>query len=319
MKRHSTRLKTLIKPIRRTGFALLAVALILAACSPKKNTFVSRAYNNLTAHYNAWWNGNESLKEGIDDLERSSKDNFTQQLPVFKLGTKKELSTISAKADRAIEKASIVIQRHSMYFNKKEYNKWIDDSYLMIGKAYFYKQDYSGARRTFEFIQNKYKDSPLTNETVLWLALTNIQTAQYAKAEAELGKFKAAMAKAPVALKLNLFYNKVYAEFFLKQDKGDFAKPYLLAGIGLSIRKTDKTRLMYILAQLYQKEGDLQKATEYYSRVVKKNPRYDMVFSALINIAKCFDASAGDSKSIVKTLEKMLDDVFAKAVSLAKK
>lgn len=309
MKRHSTRLKTHLRTLIRFGIFIAAFSFILVACSPKKNTFFSRAYNNLTAHYNAWWNGNESLKEGIADLERSSKDNFTQMLPVFKLGSKKELSAINSKADRAIEKASIVIQRHSMVFNKKEYNKWIDDSYLMIGKAYFYKQDYNGARRTFEFIQNKYKDSPLIDETTLWLALTNVQTAQYAKAETELGKFKASMAKTPKPRRLNLFYNKIYAEFFLKQDKGDFARPYLLTGLQLAATKTDKTRLLYILAQLYQKDGNLAQATEYYKRVVKKNPRYDMVFSALINIAKCFDATSGDSRSIVGTLEDMLDDV----------
>jgi tetratricopeptide (TPR) repeat protein len=309
LKRHSTRLKTHLRTLARLGIFIAALTFVLAACSPKKNTFFSRAYNNLTAHYNAWWNGNESLKEGITDLERSSKDNFTQLLPVFKLGSKKELSAITSKADRAIEKASIVIQRHSMVFNKKEHNKWIDDSYLMIGKAYFYKQDYNGARRTFEFIQNKFKDSPLIDETTLWLALTNVQTAQYAKAETELGKFKAAMAKTPKPRRLNLFYNKIYAEFFLKQDKGDFARPYLLTGLQLASKKTDKTRLLYILAQLYQKDGNLAKATEYYKQVVKKNPRYDMVFSALINIAKCFDASSGDSRSIVKTLERMLDDV----------
>ena len=43
--------------------------------------------------------------------------------------------------DKAIKKGSIVIQRHSIKIDGKEYCKWIDDNYLMIGKAYFYKAD----------------------------------------------------------------------------------------------------------------------------------------------------------------------------------
>ena len=44
--------------------------------------------------------------------------------------------------DKAIRKGSVVIQRHSMKIKGKEYCKWIDDNYLMIGKAYFYKGEF---------------------------------------------------------------------------------------------------------------------------------------------------------------------------------
>ena len=47
--------------------------------------------------------------------------------------------------DKAVKKGSIVIQRHSIKIDGKEYCKWIDDNYLMIGKAYFYKADFEEA------------------------------------------------------------------------------------------------------------------------------------------------------------------------------
>ena len=35
-----------------------------------------------------------------------------------------------------------------MNIRGKEYNKWIDDNYFMIGKAYFYKGEFDEAIKT---------------------------------------------------------------------------------------------------------------------------------------------------------------------------
>ena len=59
--------------------------------------------------------------------------------------------------DRAIQKGSVVIQRHSIKIKGREYCKWIDDNYLMVGKAYFYKGDFIEAIKTFKFIKNEYE------------------------------------------------------------------------------------------------------------------------------------------------------------------
>ena len=112
-------------------------ALLLVSCSTKKNTMTRRLYHNLTAHYNAYWNGKQSIKEGEAELYRTVKDNYTFILPVFNYGAKEQAVSINPQMDRAIEKGSKVVQKHSMFFNNREYVQWIDDSYLMIGQAYF--------------------------------------------------------------------------------------------------------------------------------------------------------------------------------------
>lgn len=287
---------------------MVLTAFLAGACSNKKNTFSRRAYHNLTAHYNAWWNGNESLKEVVENLEKSVPDNYTTTLPVFKLGAKKDVTSILPKADRAIEKASMVIQRHSMFFGKKEYNNWIDDSYLMIGKAYFYKHEYQSARRTFEFILAKYKDSPLSGETMLWLANTYNQLNNFSRADVELEKYKSHIKKNIPTRKQNLFWNEIMADFFLRQAKEDFALPHLKNAVQLSRSKAEKSRLIFIQAQIHQKNGNLSQARELYRQVVKKNPRYDMVFNAQINTARCFEAESADSQRIIDVLEDMLTD-----------
>ncbi|MGC8864466.1 MAG: tetratricopeptide repeat protein [Bacteroidales bacterium] len=289
-------------------YLLLALSLLggIASCSNKKNTMVRRMYHNLTAHYNTWWNGNESLKDAIRDLDKNVKDNFTEILPVFKLGSKKDLAAINPKADRAIEKASKVIQNNSMYFNKKEYNRWIDDSYLMIGKAYFYKQEYPAARRTFEFIVNRYKDSPLLPEIYIWTALTNNQMGQFPRADQELDKFRAVMKRQPQPRSLLLFYYKTLADYYLKQDQSTEAIKALQKALEYNRSKNDKARLYYILGQLYWKAGQLGTASQMFAEVVKRNPRYDMLFTAQISMARCFDPNTGSAEKVEKLLKGLL-------------
>ena len=71
--------------------------------------------------------------------------------------------------DKAIKKGSIVIQKHSMKIKGKEYCKWIDDNYLMVGKSYFYKGEFEDAIKTFSFIKNEYKNNEIQFDASLWL------------------------------------------------------------------------------------------------------------------------------------------------------
>ncbi len=301
-------MKTSVTINRIIVLTLLVSAGLLSGCSNKKNSFTRRVYNNLTAHYNTWWNGNEALQEGFDYIETKTPDNYTTVLQVFQHPTKKEVAAVNPKAERAIEKASKVIQRNSMYFNKKELNKWIDDSYFMIGKAYYLKQDYRGARRTFEFILSKYKDTPIQWQVTLWLAHTNNALEQYSKAGNDLERFRIQMQREQMPRKDLVFYHMVYAEFFLKQNNLAFALPHLLNGLELSHKKNEKNRLRFIAGQIYKSQGQLAEATKMFQSVINHTPQYEMEFNARINIAKCYDASTGNSDHIVKALYKMLDD-----------
>ncbi len=282
--------------------------LLVAGCSNKKNSFTRRVYNNLTAHYNTWWNGNEALKEGYATIEKNTPDNYTQILPVFVTPSKKETASVGAKAERAIEKGSKVIQRNSMYFGKKEYNRWIDDSYFMIGKAYFLKQDFRSARYTFEFILNKYKNSDITWEVLIWLAHTNNQLEQFSKSATDLERVKVQINKGILPRRLMVLFNKVYAEHYMMQKMYDNAVPHLLNAKTQSHSKDERNRIRFILGQIYMTKGDLNQATAYFKEVVRHSPSYQLEFNSRINIAKCYDASKGNSKEIIATLTKMTED-----------
>jgi tetratricopeptide (TPR) repeat protein len=281
---------------------------ILIACSTKKNTFTRRAYHNLTSHYNVYWNGKESLREAELEMRDRIKDNFTEVIPVYNYGTKQEAQSNNQKYDRAIQKASIAIQKHSMVFNGKEHVKWIDDCYMMIGQAYFYKQEYLSARRTFNFIIREYEENDIKYDASLWLARTYIETEEFEKSLPLLNLVDNEINEEDVPYRILKELPQVYAHHHIKQKNYDEAVAYLYDAIAYRPGRWLKTRMMFILAQIFELNGDLNRASGLYKDVVKRNPIYDMAFQAKLNMARSFDASSGDSRDIIKILNKMLKD-----------
>lgn len=282
---------------------------LLMSCSTKKNTFTRRVYHNLTGHFNTYWNGNESYREGVKQLNSSVQDNYNKILLVFNYGTETEAQSLNSQMDRAIEKASINIQRHSMYFNRREYVKWIDDSYLMIGKAYFYKQEYNKARRTFEFVMNEYKYNPIKYEATLWLANSLIRLEKYQRAQSVLDNLQNDINKGTkIPRRVVEYLPLMRADLYLCQEKYSQAKGHLETALYYRYKKNLDARIRFILGQIYQSEGELYTASEYYLQVIKKNPTYVMAFNAGINLAQCYDTRYGESTQIEKKLKKMLKE-----------
>ena len=290
----------------RIIITFLAV-LMLSSCSTKKNKWNRRVYHNLTSHYNVWWNGDQSVKEGEKALSENVKDNYTDILPVFNYGTKENALSLNSQMDRAIEKSSICVQRHSMYFSGKEYVKWIDDAYLLMAKANFYKQEYIPARRTFDFVANSYKDDDITYVANLWLAKTYIETEQYPKAESILQSLMVTTSenpKMPKYVRNNL--DLVLADYYIKTKQYDSAVRYLRSALLKNLKKNTRARTMFILGQIYESQGQNDKATEQFKSVIKKHPGYEMTFESQMNIAKCHDSK--DTASIMKMFWRMLKD-----------
>lgn len=313
---------------------VIAVALIIVAgCSTKKNTMMSRTFHNVTAYYNVYFNGVEAFESGLKQIDETHKDNFSIILPVYKYSNVESGRSAFGDMNRAIEKASKCIRKHSITVkpgshkkkkgkskakNKKgkskkkeeekkfEYVKWIDDSYLLIGKASFYKRDFFPAIETFNYLIKQYSTKPIKYHAYLWLARTYIEMEKYKKASDFLSIFETDKDKFPEELIGQV--EMTWADLQLKQAKYLEALPYLEKGVLATKKKKKRVRYYYILAQIYQYLGDNTKAYEAYGEVIDLNPNYDMTFNARINRASIFNSDAEDSRQLVKALNKMLRD-----------
>jgi len=135
--------------------------LLISACSTKKNTFISRTYHNLTSHYNAYFNGNEAYRQAIKRINANPYDDYSLVLNVLAILNDEAVKQATADMERAKDKAAIVIKKHSItvrpkaksnmtprqkaFRNRTEFCNWVDDSWLLHGKANFVNHDWYAA------------------------------------------------------------------------------------------------------------------------------------------------------------------------------
>ena len=289
------------------AYCLLPIVyLMFTGCSQKKNTFTSRTFHNLSAHYNGLYWANVSLDEGIFNLDKAQKDDYSKLLPVFRYADDKAAKANYPQFDRAIEKTNKVIQFHSMFIKGKEYNRWIDENYMTMGRAHFYKRDYYAAVVVFEYVVKVFADKPARYEAFLWLVRSYNQMNSVIKTGPILDLLKH---DKNMPRRLIPHYQVVLSDYYLRTEQYKKAEEALLRAIIVTKKKTVRGRYLYILAQLYEESGDLKKATLYYSRSAKLHPSYEMEFNARLAKARTFQVNAGtDTKVLKKELSKMLKD-----------
>ncbi|HJZ39010.1 MAG TPA: tetratricopeptide repeat protein [Bacteroidales bacterium] len=310
-------------PIANKVLITALVLVLISGCSAQKNTGLSRTFHNLTARYNVLFNGRESFKKGLVNIEKGYRDDYSEILPVFIFLEKDAITLAGPDMDRTIKKCSKLISLHSItakpkvkssrnlsqkqreFFNKREYNLLIDDAYLLMAKAHFCRQEYVQANEIFRLILNDFKTSPIIYETQIWLARLLIETGTFKDAY-EILNLLANNPDFPKQLLSELF--STFAVYHLEQKDYIQAISYLEKTLGTESRKKPVTRYMYILAQLFEKTGDLKRASDYYARVIKMNPVYDMAFNARISRALAYQQGFGKAEDIAGELDKMLHD-----------
>lgn len=289
---------------------LTTLVVLISACSTKKNTWNRRFYHNMTAHYNGWWNGNESIKEGVEANKKQDKDNYNLILPIYNYGDEAAGQNMASYSDRAIEKGSVAVQRHSMWFNKREHCKWVPKSYLLIGKGYFYKHEFQSARMTFEFITKKYHYSPIQYEAMFWLAKTYIELERYQKAATYLEMLDTKIGRVKMAKYIEREIDPLYADMYIKEGKPTESIPFLKRALQEVHKRHFILRMQYILAQIYQAEGNTTEAIVLYKKVMRKSNEYKIAFNAKMNLAELYKMSGNsDVASLTKELKRMLKDV----------
>ncbi len=281
---------------------------------------MSRAYHNLTAHYNVYFNASESYKKGMKKLANGTKDDFSELLPVFAPVGKIGESPVSSDMDRAIKKCTKLITLHSItakpnydkglrsesqkeFYNKREYNNWVDDAYLLIGKSHFNRYDMNLAGETFRHVVQEFPDQDTRYEASVWLVRTLIEEGELTQARLMLEDISA---NTQFPKKQKAFLFATYADCFIRSKQYPQAAEKLEAAIRFEKKKVVRTRYYYILAQLYQRIGNNEASSRCYEKVINSSPSYEMAFSAVISRAAVSGSSS--AASVRSQLNKLLRD-----------
>jgi tetratricopeptide (TPR) repeat protein len=159
------------------------------ACSTENNTPLNRFYHQTTAKYNGHFNAKELLRVSLKTYQDGRNEDFYAFLPVFPVPTDKEVKGMLPAIDTALVKCAKVILNHSMptaenmFYKTVEYNKWIDENWLTVGEAYFYRRDYQKALDNFQFVKRFFDKDESAYVASLWIARIHIEQRKYADAK----------------------------------------------------------------------------------------------------------------------------------------
>ena len=284
-----------------------------SSCTTKRDGLVYRWYHNTTANYNGYFYAKESLREAEAKLKEAYVEDYDYILPVFIYGDEESARTVYPELERAIEKSSKVVDRHTMDVSKREarsmkhpeMNKWIDENYTIIGKSYFLKKNLFKAEEIFKYCNRKFKDEKTKAVSSTWMARIFIELEEYGRASNEL--LKVSQMKS-LDEDQQADYHLVHGDLYIRQKDYKKASVQIESALGFIKKKKDRARPTFILAQLNQELENSQRAIDLYETVLKLKPEYEMAFYAQINQALAFSRRGGNSTVIKEKLDKMLRD-----------
>ena len=298
--------------------ALLALLCLLSACSTQKNTWSTRQYHALTTRYNIRFNGEEAYKRGLLQIEQAHKEDFTKPLMIYPISNHQLGLKATSSMDICIDKCEKAIKQHSirvkpekkpsrsaplkerLFYEQEEFNPVMGSVFLLMAQAQFHKAEFLSANSTCAYIIRHFShDKDLCDRARILMARSYYESDWMYEAENIFLK----MNEEGFSSELSAEYALAYADFLMKREAYSEAIPYLEMAFHPMMSKKERQRYTYLLAQLYQRQGNAKKADDLYKAVLRMNPPYEMDLNA--RIAQTELSLQGNGKSSLRRLKRM--------------
>lgn len=131
----------------------LVIIFLFSGCVTKKRknetSRFGKFYHNTTSYYNGYWNATELLRLNMITMRQANIDDFNQILEVEDFTNLPNPKMVEGEMNKAIEKVIIVSNVH-------EPSDWVDDCYVLMAKAQYFKQDYETTETTLKYFQEVF-------------------------------------------------------------------------------------------------------------------------------------------------------------------
>ena len=278
--------------------AVLLVVFLSVRCSYERKTWTSKAYHNLTAHYNGYYYALEEITKIEAVIEKSTTDDYNRVLRLFPTFDSTLAKGYEKEVEEAIKMASISIQRHPN-------SKWVDDAYILVGKARMYDLDWGNAIQTFKYVNTKSEDLNARHKAIITLIRTFTEHEEYNNAQAAIDFLQ----KEPLnkTNRKDYYLEKAYYHQVL-EDYDNMVRS-LSQAVPLLTKQDRRGRIYFILGQVYQKLGFESEAFYLYRKCLATNPEYETDFYARLYMAQVAEISKSrDVTAARKSFRRLLRD-----------
>lgn len=282
----------------RFYISFLVPFVLLFSCSSERNTWTSKAYHNTTAHFNGYFYASEEIRKIEETIQKSQADDYNRILMLFATFDSTLAKGYEKEVEEAIKMASIAIQRHPN-------SKWVDDAYILVGKARLYSLDWGNAIQTFKYTNTKASDRSTRHLAIIHLIRTYTEHQEFNNARAAIDYLEKVKLSRTNKKKFHLekaYFNQV-------QEDYDNMVRSLTAADHLLKKSDRKGRIYFIIAQVYQKLGFEAEAYNYYKKCLATNPEYEVDFYARLYMAQVTEISRSRNVNAArKSFRKLLKD-----------
>ena len=304
------------------GITIVLLPLIWG-CTTTKNTATHRAYHNITAKYNYYFNARESYNNATQRVALGYSYNFSLLLPVSLAGDQQVSGSVGGDMDRAIMKSTDLISKHSIsvkperkrgvqtakekeFYNQNEFVHYVREAWLLIGKARVWKAALDEAEMTFEYVLMQFPNTRMWYEASVWLARIDILRKDYVSAEDRLRAISTNR-KYPKNKYFTHLLESTWADYYFKQERYDKVPQHLEKALKSVPDRATRLRYTYLLAQLRQRDGKYAQSNKLFKKILRMSPSYEVSFNARVNIASNAQ-SMGKGSDMKKQLLKMSRD-----------
>lgn len=211
-------------------------------------------------------------------MESEYEDDYTRLVLMHPAEAKGNTKLPQPKGDfkRTIEKMQKAIQLHSIkkkpkkkgnsakdkeFRKRDEFNPFLHNAWLMMGKAQFLNGDFTGAASTFFYISKHFKWLPdVVTEALLWQARSYCALDWNYEAENILVHIKP---KQLTNKDLQSMYDQVQADYLVRSGRFEEALPYLCSA-AQSAKGAQKNRINFLLGQVYARQSNNALAYEAF-------------------------------------------------------
>ena len=296
---------------------------------------IKKFQQNLVTKYNFHFNAENELNDAIQTVRQSHKDDYTQLLSFFD-HTPSEAAGQKEELDSVILKCNNGILLHDLR------NDWVDDLYLLMGKAYYLRNELDSAIYAFQYINYSFQPrtkaeygyektigsridgggnatsiaspekkgflpkvlfhTPVRNDAIIWMLRTLIEQDRMNEA-AGLIEILKADPSLPARLKDGL--SEIRSYWFYKTKQYDSSAYYLEKALDLAPTPRERARTEFLTAQMHALSGNMMAAGRMYEKVVTHTTDPVMEAYARINGMNLLAASE-DSATIERNLNELL-------------
>lgn len=310
-----------IKMYSRIKYIVAGVALLLfllIGCSTKKNTSAIRAYHELTTRYNIFFNAQEMYNQQLENELNNFSDDYSELLPIYPRKQNMEKTQPGGAFDGVIEKTEKAIKEHSLsvkprrdaeqmqsqeyrdWLRQEEFNPFIKNVWLLMGKAHLQNGDYERALEVFRQTINLFKnDTEVVSEAEIWMTRAYIEANQLHHAQSLI----TALQVRSLSKELKSLFAETQAYFLIRQERYAEAAPYLREVINSEKNATQKKRLQFLLGQLYALSDEKEEAFLAFENVKGLSTPHH--FSLNATVLQADVATGSQWQKTLSELEKM--------------